>query len=261
MPNLTKDGVKLFSKSSDFGNSGIGDRYGFYITSDIGNAYSYSSAWIEGGPSSEKLRKDGESMINEIKEKSLKSQGEMLEDNVYEAPYSLVEDFAKEQGFSSRDIYKLRAGDMEFWDFYEVLAAVKRDFWPSIYKIKLRPEDMFMPALDLDIGLDEVIKYTKGGIVGIYNGKLGGGSEGGGRTWNTQDYSDKSTDNYYDKRDEIAILNRHAILSMEKFDDNAYFKARGIYIDEIEAEFGKYPKARDSKQKMWEFAKYLLSKI
>tara|TARA_Y100000389_G_C17462324_1_gene522785 strand:- start:2549 stop:3547 length:999 start_codon:yes stop_codon:yes gene_type:complete len=237
MPNLKKDNVKLFSKASDFGNSKIGDRYGFYITSNIGGAFSYSSTWVD---ESIKIRKEGEAIVVAMREKSLKKEGKYLDDNIYGAPYSLVEDFAREQGFDDADIYKFRDNGNEYWSFYSVLAAVKRGFWPSIYKIKLRPEDVFIPKLDLDITSDEVRKYTKNGVVGIYNGKLGG--------------------NEHDKRDEVAILNRHAIASMDKVDDATYFKAKEKHYKKIESVMGGKPANKRDELAEWMFAKELLSK-
>ncbi len=232
IPNLTRETVKLFSTAETIGNSGIGARYGFYTTNDISNAYQYSFTWISGGESAQRLLEEGEAMVIAMREDSLQKEAKFLEDNIYSAPYSLIEDFAKEQGFAGHDIYQLRAGNKQYWPFYSVLAAVKRGFWPSLYRVKLRPDDKYLPYLDLDITGDEVVKYTQGGVVGIYNGKLGG--------------------NQIDKRDEVAILNRHAIASMERASDATFAKGR--------KQFWTEQSHGDKEHAMWEFSRELLQK-
>lgn len=232
IPSLTRSNVKLFSEADVIGNSGIGARYGFYITSDISNAYQYGFTWISGGESAQRLLGEGEAMVDRMRKDSLEEEKKFVEDNRYGEPYSLVEDFAKEWGFTERDIYQLRVGDKRYWNFYSVLAGVKRGFWPSLYRVKLRPNDRYLPYLDLDITDDEVVKYTRGGVVGIYNGKLGG--------------------NRVDKRDEVAILNRHAIASMERADDATFARGRELFWTE--------KSHGDSEHAMWEFSKKLLKK-
>jgi hypothetical protein len=154
----------------------------------------------------------------------------------YKDPYNLIEKFAKKQGISDRDLDKIRSGKLKYTEalkeqrlLFGTIAAVKRGYWPTIYKIKLRPDDIFMPKLDLKITRDEVIEYTKDGVVGIYSGKLA---------------SDEM-----DSRDEIAILNRNAISSMEKVDDNTYNKSKKEFWDQTE----------DYITPIWEFSKKLLS--
>ena len=232
MPDLTRENVKLFSTAEVIGNSGIGARYGFYITSNISNAYQYSFTWISGGESAQRLEEEGEAMVDRMREDSLEKEGKFVEDNRYGAPYSLVEGFAKEQGFTGSDIYQLRVGDKRYWPFYSILAGVKRGFWPSLYRVKLRPDDRYLPHLDLDITGDEAVKYTRDGAVGIYNGRLGG--------------------NEIDKRDEVAILNRHAIASMERADDATFTKGR--------QQFWTEQSHGDKEHARWEFGKRLLKK-
>mgnify|MGYP001221762179 CR=1 FL=1 len=232
IPTLTKENVKLFSKGSDIGNIRAGDRFGFYITSNIKTAFNYSSAWVEANETGKKLEEEGYKIVESLKKKSLIKDSEWQEDKVYGPPYSHIEDFAKKIGKDNSFFYDLRIGDEEHWDLYAILAAVKRGFWPTIYKVKLNPEDKYIPKLDLEIDHDEVAKYTKSGAVGIYNGKLGG--------------------NKTDKRDEIAILNRHAISDMSKLDDNAFDKARkNFYTKKSHGDLNK---------EMWDFAKKLLNK-
>ena len=232
MPDLTRGNVKLFSGEEAIGNSGIGARYGFYITNDISNAYQYSFTWISGGESAQRLLGEGEAIVDRMRRDSLEEEAALVEANRYGKPYSLVESFAKEWGFTGRDIYQLRVGDKRYWPFYSVLAGVKRGFWPSLYRVKLRPGDRYLPHLDLDITGEETVEYTRGGVVGIYNGKLGGNS--------------------LDKRDEVAILNRHAIAGMERADDATFARGR--------RQFWTTQGHGDKQHAMWEFAKGLLKK-
>jgi len=229
--NLTKETVNLFSKGSDIGNTGVGDRYGFYITPFLSKAYDYSSIWIETGDSSQKLQREGKSIIDNMREKSLKSEGEIVEENIYGPPFSLVEDFGKKMGLEGYELYRLRTGDLEYWDFFSILAAVKRGFWPSIYKVDLNPQDKFLAKLDLHINKEEFDEYSKDNVVGVYNGKLVKNS---------------------DSREEIAILNRDAIASMDKVDDSTYFEGMKKYWKD--KNFGELSNEK------WNFAKKLLTK-
>ena len=231
-PDLTRGNVKLFSEAEAIGNSGIGARYGFYITSDISNAYQYSFTWVSGGESAQRLLEEGEAIVDRMRKQCLEKEARFVEANRYGAPYNLVEKFAREWGFGDRDIYQLRVGDKRHWPLYSVLAGVKRGFWPSLYRVKLRPEDRYLPRLDLDITGDEVVEYTRGGAVGIYNGKLGG--------------------DRVDKRDEVAILNRHAIATMERADDATFNRGR--------RQFWTDQSHGDKEHAMWEFSKRLLRK-
>tara|TARA_B100000963_G_scaffold255080_1_gene223724 strand:- start:10280 stop:11206 length:927 start_codon:yes stop_codon:yes gene_type:complete len=232
MPDLTKETVRLFSRADTIGNADIGDRYGFYITSDVSNAYQYSFTWVTGGASAERLLPEGQAIVTAMREASLVKEAELLEDNRYSAPYSLIEQFAKQWEMSNSNLYKLRSGELEHWPLFAILAGVKRGFWPSIYRVKLRPQDRYLPELDLDITGDEAAEYTRNGAVGIYNGKLGGSS--------------------IDKRDEIAILNRNAIASMERADAKTFLEGR--------RRFWKSGAGGDKEHAMWEFSKQLLKK-
>ena len=171
-------------------------------------------------------------MVDRMRRDSLEKKAKFVEDNRYGEPYSMVEDFAKEWGFTGPDIYQLRVGDKRYWPLYSILAGVKRGFWPSLYRVKLRPGDKYLPGLDLDITGEEVVKYTQGGVVGIYNGKLGG--------------------DRVDKRDEVAILNRHAIATMERADDATFARGR--------KQFWAEQSHGDKEHAMWEFSKELLKK-
>jgi hypothetical protein len=148
--------------------------------------------------------------------------------NKYKAPYSLIEEFAKKQGLKPSEIYKIRTGELPYWQLFGIIAAVKRGFWPTVYRIKLRPDDMFIPTLNLDIDHSEFNEYTKLGAVGIYNGKLSA--------------------TYSDDRDEVAILKRDAIASMEKVGDSDYFKFGAKFNKDIS----------EGQRQMWEFAKKLV---
>ena len=116
IPTLTKENVKLFSKGSDIGNIGAGDRFGFYITSSIRTAFNYSSGWVESSKSGKKLEEEGYKMVESLKKKSLIKDSEWQEDKVYGPPYSHIEDFAKKIGKDNSFFYDLRIGDEEHWN-------------------------------------------------------------------------------------------------------------------------------------------------
>tara|TARA_Y100000385_G_C12921805_1_gene562927 strand:+ start:81 stop:914 length:834 start_codon:yes stop_codon:yes gene_type:complete len=197
-PNLNKSNIRLFSKGSDMGNAVIGDRYGLYLSPDFNYSSEYLWTWVL---ADDKMRNQGQSIFNE------------MEPNTKEEIFNLINNIHISYG-NKEDKESLTPED------FATIAGVYNGLWPTIYKITLKDDSRFIPITDLDITHDDYAKYTQlnkvKGIGGIYVGELSR------KDWN--------------KHNEIAILNRNAIQSMNKVGDSEFWnfmsKIKGFMGDE-----------------------------
>lgn len=201
-PNLNKNNVRLFSRGGDLGNSEIGDRYGFYVTPDIKESAQYLWGWVK----SDNLIKQGKDIVNKMKP------------NIKEELFNILTDIHISYGNKSKESFDDLIDDLDF----AMIAGVYNGLWPSLYRVSIVDNSRFVPMTDLDITHDEYAKITQlnkvKGIGGIYAGELGGryGS--------------------YAKHNEMAILNRNVIQSMDKVGDEEFWsmmsKLKGPMGDE-----------------------------